>query len=144
MEFRTADTDNPDSPVETMRINWFYRPRDVLRISQDTRLLYATMHSDMCPLTSLRGKTQIRHRREIPDLDEYRKQRDSFWFEEVFDRFIHRYYRAIPTSDVINVPEKVKKALDERWKYIVVEQNKIKELTTPGKNCVRCKTFAPP
>jgi hypothetical protein len=102
------------------------------------------MHSDMCPITSLRGNIQIRHRSEISDLDEYRKQKDSFWFEEVFDRFIHRYYRAIPTVDVINVPEKVKKALDERWKYIVVEQNKIKELTTPGKNCVRCKNFAPP
>jgi hypothetical protein len=144
MEFKHVDSDDPSGPVDAARFNWFYRPRDIGRSSQDTRLLYATMHSDVCPLTSLRGRIQVRHRSEIPDLDEYRRQRDAFWFEEVFDRFIHRFYRAIPTSDVINVPEKVKKALDERWKYIIVEQGKIKELTTPGKSCTRCKTFAPP
>lgn len=144
MEFRHSDPADQTSPIESMRINWFYRPRDVLRSSQDTRLLYATMHSDMCPITSLRGKIQITHRDDIDDLDEYRRQKDSFWFDEVFDRFIHRYYKAVPVRKVVNVPDKVKQALNERWKYIVVEQNKVKEMIQEGKNCKRCQLFAAP
>lgn len=96
------------------------------------------MHSDTCPITSLRGKCRILHRSEIDDLEEYRKAKDSFWFNQCFDRFIHRYYEVVPTSQVINVPEKVKKALDENWKYIVVETNRMKELTSAVKSCKRC------
>jgi hypothetical protein len=99
------------------------------------------MHSDLCPITSLRGKCQILHRSEIGDLDEYRKAKDSFWFNQVFDRFIHRWYDVIPTSQVINVPDRVKKALDERWKYICLETSRVKELTSAVKTCKRCVGF---
>jgi len=74
-------------------------------------------------------------------LDEYRKGKNSFWFNQVFDRFIHRWYEAIPTSQVINVPQNVKKALDERWKYIVVETSRVKELTSAVKLCKRCSGY---
>ncbi|KAH7399584.1 hypothetical protein BKA66DRAFT_565653 [Pyrenochaeta sp. MPI-SDFR-AT-0127] len=137
MEFIHVDND-PTKRIESMRVNWFYRPRDVQRYNNDTRLVYATMHSDLCPITSLRGKCQILHRSEIRDLDEYRKTKDSFWFNQVFDRFIHRWYDVIPTSQVINVPDKVKKALDERWKYICLETSRVKELTSAVKSCKRC------
>lgn len=137
MEFIHVDND-PKKRIESMRVNWFYRPRDVQRYNNDTRLVYATMHSDLCPITSLRGKCQILHRSEIGDLDEYRKTKDSFWFNQVFDRFIHRWYDVIPTSQVINVPDKVKKALDERWKYICLETSRVKELTSAVKSCKRC------
>lgn len=138
MEFRHKETDDQTTPVEALRINWVYRPRDVLRFSNDTRLVYATMHSDICPLTSLRGKCKVLHRSEIQNLDEYRKERDAFWFNQCFDRFIHRWYEVVPVSQVINVPEKVKKALDERWKYVVVEAARVKELTSDVKSCKRC------
>ncbi|KAI4661551.1 uncharacterized protein J4E78_004340 [Alternaria triticimaculans] len=137
MEFIHVDND-PKKRIESMRVNWFYRPRDVQRYNNDTRLVYATMHSDLCPLASLRGKCQILHRSEIGDLDEYRKTKDSFWFNQVFDRFIHRWYDVIPVSSVINVPDKVKKALDERWKYICLETSRVKELTSAVKSCKRC------
>ncbi|CAO2657000.1 Nn.00g058030.m01.CDS01 [Neocucurbitaria sp. VM-36] len=137
MEFIHADND-PTKRIESMRVNWFYRPRDVQRYNNDTRLVYATMHSDLCPIASLRGKCQILHRSEIGDLDEYRKTKDNFWFNQVFDRFIHRWYDVIPTSQVINVPDKVKKALDERWKYICLETSRVKELTSAVKSCKRC------
>lgn len=140
MEFQHVNGD-PQARVEAMRVNWFYRPRDVQRYNNDTRLVYATMHSDICPITSLRGRCQILHRAEIKDLDEYRKQKDSFWFNQVFDRFIHRWYDVIPTSQVINVPDKVKKALDERWKYICLETSRVKELTSAVKSCKRCAGF---
>ncbi|KAF2118266.1 hypothetical protein BDV96DRAFT_597123 [Lophiotrema nucula] len=137
MEFIHSNN-NPKARVEAMRVNWYYRPRDVQRYNNDTRLVYATMHSDICPITSLRGRCKILHRTEIDDLDEYRKQKDCFWFNQVFDRFIHRWYDVIPTSQVINVPERVKKALDERWKYICLETSRVKELTSAVKTCKRC------
>lgn len=137
MDFIHKDND-PKLRVDSLRVNWFYRPRDVGRYNNDTRLVYATMHSDLCPIASLRGKCTILHRSEIGDLDEYRKGKDSFWFNQVFDRFIHRWYDVIPTSQVINVPVKVKKALDERWKYICLETSRVKELTSAVKSCKRC------
>ena len=134
-------SDDPTSPIDSLRVNWYYRPRDVQRFNNDSRLVYGTMHSDMCPLTSLRGKCTIRHRAEVEDLDAYRKERDSFYFSQVFDRFIHRWYECIPVSQIINVPERVKKALDERWKFVVVEIGRVKELTSAVKTCKRCARY---
>jgi BAH domain len=141
MEFRTKDPNNANAPVTALRINWVYRPRDVLRFTSDTRLVYATMHSDVCPLTSLRGKCFIKHRSEFDDLEKYRKQPDHFYFSQAHDRFIHRWYEVIPTKQVVNVPKNVKKALDERWKYIIVEASKVKELTSAVKSCKRCADY---
>ena len=141
MEFLHVDSDNPSSPIDSLRVNWYYRPRDVQRFNSDSRLVYATMHSDLCPLTSLRGVCRIKHRSEIDDLDAYRKERDSFYFVQIFDRFIRRWYECIPTSQIINVPEKVKKALDERWKFVAVELGRVKELTSAVKTCKRCTRY---
>lgn len=137
MEFLYSKNET-GGPVEALRVNWYYRPRDIQRKVTDTRVVFASMHSDTCPLTSLRGKCRIAHRNEIDDLDEYRKTKDSFWYEKMFDRYIHRYYEVIPTSQVINVPQHVKKVLDERWKFVIVEIGRGKELTSAVKTCKRC------
>ena len=141
MEFLHVRADDTSSPVDALRVNWYYRPRDVGRFNSDTRLVYATMHSDICPLTSLRGKCSIKHRSEIDDLEAYRKERDSFYFVQVFDRFIRRQYECIPVAQIINVPDRVKKALDERWKFVVVEIGRVKELTSAVKTCKRCAKY---
>jgi hypothetical protein len=141
MEFLHVESDNPNSPVDAIRVNWYYRPRDVQRFSSDTRLVFGTMHSDICPLTSLRGKCNIKHRSEIEDIEAYRKEPDSFFFVQVFDRFIRRSYECIPVQQIINVPEKVKKALDERWRFVVVEIGRVKELTSAAKTCKRCARY---
>lgn len=100
-----------------------------------------TMHSDVCPITSLRGKCDIKHRSEIDDVDEHRKNKDSFWWNQLFDRFIRRWYECIPTKQIINVPERVKKALDENWKFVAVEMGRVKELTSAVKLCKRCSQY---
>ena len=141
MEFLHVDSDNPNSPIDSIRVNWYYRPRDVQRFNSDTRLVYGTMHSDLCPLTSLRGKCIIKHRSDIEDLELYRKDRDSFYFVQVFDRFIRRWYECIPVAQIINVPERVKKALDDRGKFVVVEVGRVKELTSAVKTCKRCTRY---
>lgn len=140
MEFLHADNDHR-LPIESLRINWVYRPRDIGRKVTDTRLVFVTMHSDTCPLTSLRGKCRILHRNDIADLDDYRKIKDNFFFSQMFDRYMRRFYEVIPTSQVINVPERVKKVLDERWKFVIVEQGRGKELTSAIKTCKRCSGY---
>ncbi|KAA6416343.1 MAG: PHD finger and BAH domain (Snt2) [Lasallia pustulata] len=140
MEFLHAKNDHR-LPIDSLRVNWYYRPRDIQRKVNDTRVVFASMHSDTCPLTSLRGKCTILHRSDISDLDEYRKTKDSFWYEKMYDRYIHRYYEVIPTDQVINVPERVKKVLDERWKFVIVEIGRGKELTSAVKSCKRCSGY---
>lgn len=140
MEFLHMDNDL-SQPVDALRVNWYLRPRDMQRKVNDTRVVFASMQSDTCPITSLRGKCHITHRNDIQDLDQYRKIQDSFWYEKLFDRYIHRYYEVIPTSQVINVPAKVKKVLDERWKFVIVEIGRGKELTSAIKSCKRCQGY---
>lgn len=144
MDFQYAEPDNPRTPVVSMLINWFYRPKDIGRYSSDYRFLFASMQSDSSPISSLRGKCQIEHRSQIEDLEEYRKGRDCFWFSQLYDRYSHRPYEIIPSSAVINVPENVKKALDENWKFLVVEQARQKELTSAVKLCKRCSRYCAP
>ena len=99
------------------------------------------MQSDTCPVTSLRGKCRVLHRSEIENMEAYRKVKDSFWYEKMYDRYIQRYYEVIPTRQVINVPAKVKRALDERWKYVIVEIGRGKDLTSAIKSCKRCAGY---
>ena len=141
MEFLPSK-ESRSGPIEALRVNWYYRPRDIQRQVADTRVVFASMHSDTCPLTSLRGKCQIKHLSDIANFEEYRKQRDSFWFDKMFDRYIHRDYEVVPTSKVINVPGNVKKVLDDRWKFVLVEIGKRKELTSAVKTCKRCSLYA--
>lgn len=137
MEFIHAESD-PSKPVERIKVNWFYRPRDIGRKVQDTRVLYATMHSDISPVTSLRGKCLISHRAEIKDFNHYRSQLDHFWFDKLYDRYIQKHYDVIPATQVVNVPDKVKRVLDERWRYVLVESGRGKDLTSASKKCKKC------
>lgn len=140
MEFLYTNNDSSQS-IDALRLNWFYRPKDIARNSSDTRQVFATMHSEISPLTSLRGKCQIKHKSEVDNLDDLRRTPDCFWYEKLFDRYIHRFYDVIPTSEVINVPVDVKKVLNERWKFILVETGRGKELTSAVKSCRRCNKY---
>lgn len=151
MEFLHKDN-NESGPVDALRLAWFYRPKDIQKRAQDTRQLYASMHSDICPLHTLRGKCTVKHRSEIvvtPSkpkaeeaiMTEYRKSPDNFWWSQMYDRYISKSYDAIPTSQVINVPERVKKVLDSQWKWVLVEQGRGKELTSAVKSCKRCNGY---
>ena len=132
---------NHNLPVDSLRVNWYFRPKDIQRKVNDTRVVFASMQSDTCPITSLRGKCHVLHRNDIKDLDLYRKEQDSFWYEKMFDRYIHRFYEVIPTKQVINVPAKVKAVLDQRWNFVVVEIGRGKELTSAIKSCKRCQGY---
>ncbi|KFY55039.1 hypothetical protein V497_07232 [Pseudogymnoascus sp. VKM F-4516 (FW-969)] len=140
MEFLHISNDST-KPVDAVRMNWYYRPKDIGRKVNDTRQVFASMHSDISPLTALRGLCQIKHKTEVDNMDEYRRTQNCFWYEKLFDRYIHRYYEVIPTRQVVNVPAKVKTVLDDRWKFILVESGRGKELTSAVKSCKRCNGF---
>lgn len=140
LEFLHVDNDHT-KPVTEIKVNWFLRPRDCSRKANDTRTVYATFQTATIDITTLRGKCTVLHRNEVGDLDLYRKTPNAFWYDKLFDRYIHRFYEVIPIAQVINVPAKVKKVLDERWKYVVVEIGRGKELTSAIKSCKRCSGY---
>ncbi|KAK9467533.1 hypothetical protein V1512DRAFT_261402 [Lipomyces arxii] len=127
-----------------VRINWFYRPKDIPTRSSDSRLLFATMHSDLCPLLSLRGKCYVAHKAHVKDLVEYRKQPDHFLVDKLYDRYICRFYEMIPTEKILNVPDTFGRILRERVKFGVVEIGRGKDLCTAARTCVRCGQWCSP
>ncbi|KAI9781827.1 MAG: putative PHD type zinc finger protein with BAH domain-containing protein [Peltula sp. TS41687] len=127
--------------IDSIRVNWYYRPPDIDHKVTDTHMVFATMHSDKRPLTSLRGKCCILHASEIDNLDKYRKAKDCFWYEMLFYRFTCQEYVVVPVSNVRNVPTNVKKVLNERWKFVVVEVSQVKELTSAMKSCKHCEAY---
>ncbi|KAG0688231.1 putative PHD type zinc finger protein with BAH domain-containing protein [Pichia californica] len=117
---------------------WFYRPRDLNRRLTDTRLVYASLHRDNCPLTSFRGFATVKHKSDIEDLEAYRQQPDCFFFDKLYDRYMIKMYDMIPTSQLVHLPPNYYKMLNKRFSYIFVEVGKADELLSSPKNCEKC------
>ncbi|KAF9978358.1 putative PHD type zinc finger protein with BAH domain-containing protein [Actinomortierella ambigua] len=126
-----------------VRIGWFYRPKDVMasRRNFDPRLLIATMHSDMNPVTSIRGRCVVTHQAYIRNLDEYKALPDHFYYNQLFDRYIHRFYEVIPVESVRNLPQDVAEELARRYQFIVVEMGTGSEYTDAHRVCQICKRW---
>ncbi|CAO3566578.1 unnamed protein product [Mortierella alpina] len=125
-----------------VRIGWFYRPKDVMaRRNSDSRLLVATMHSDMNSISSIRGLCIVTHLAYIKDLESYRKQPDHFYYNQLFDRYIHRFYDVLPVDSVRNLPLDVATELSRRYQYIVVEAGTASEYTDAHRVCLICKRW---
>lgn len=127
-----------------VRVNWLYRPKDISHKTWDSRQLFVTMHSDECPLHSLRGKCQVRLKSDIDDFETYLQTSDCFWFDKFWDRYINRFFDFIPTSKIINIPERMQKLLQERYKYAIVESARGKELCEQPKSCFGCHEWCSP
>lgn len=53
------------------------------------RVVIATMHSDICPLSYIRGKCQVLHRERVyEDLELYKKTPNNFYFHQVRFTFL--------------------------------------------------------
>ncbi|KAF7722357.1 putative PHD type zinc finger protein with BAH domain-containing protein [Apophysomyces ossiformis] len=141
MEFCTS----PKRKGLQARIAWFNRPKDVInRKSYDPCLLVATMHSDLNPVSSIRGKCVVTHKYYIRQdkLDEYRSQADHFYYSQLYDRYMQRVYDIVPCETVQNVPMEVQEALCQRYQFIVVEQGKASDLTVARRTCCVCQECA--
>jgi len=139
-------TRNGKSLVESadgyrFKVNWYYRSRDISKHSNDSRLLYVSMHSDTCPLQSYRGRCVVKHKDEVEDFEAFKSKPNQFWFDKLFDRYMIRFYDVLPTSHLTNLPENYYKALMKRFPYIFVEQGKSKDMLQSPKSCAKCNQW---
>ncbi|CDK26454.1 unnamed protein product [Kuraishia capsulata CBS 1993] len=123
------------------KVCWFYRPRDLNRHSVDSRLLYATLHSDECPIQSFRGLVTVKHKIDIKDLDQYRASANCFYFDKLYDRYMIKMYDVLPTVKLINLPTDYYKALNKRYEFVFVEVGRGSDLMTAPKNCEKCSQW---
>lgn len=66
------------------RVAYYLRPRDISnRYISDFRLIVATMNADIVPISYIRGICTVKHRDEIKNLDDYKREKDSFYFHSV-------------------------------------------------------------
>lgn len=125
-----------------VRIAWYNRLKDIInRKSADPCLLVATMHSDINPVSSIRGKCTVMHKYYVPNIDVYRKQQDHFYYNQLYDRYIQRVYDVVPCETVQNVPMDTLEALKSRYQFIVVEQGKAADLTVARRICCVCQQW---
>ncbi|EST08379.1 Zinc finger, PHD-finger [Kalmanozyma brasiliensis GHG001] len=155
MEFVTASSSRSgaaalasSSGTLQVRANLFLRMRDItFRSTNDPRLLVATMHSDVFSLENVRGICEVRHRDLIgsgtaPDVSQWKKKEDHFYYHQLYDRYIHRFYDVVPTDKVQNAPPEVLTALRSRYSFVVAEAGMINDLTDALRGCAVCHRWA--
>lgn len=127
-----------------VRVNWMYRPTEISKKAMDSRMLYLTMYSDLCPLQSLRGKCTVKHLEHVENLQRYRATPSCFWFDKLYDRYITRLFEVIPSEKVLNLPKKFYDLLVERYRYIIIEVNKSKDICSQPHYCHKCSEWCSP
>ncbi|KAJ1817114.1 putative PHD type zinc finger protein with BAH domain-containing protein, partial [Coemansia sp. RSA 2598] len=123
------------------RLAWFQRPRD-LPVSRakikDTRLLIATMHSDLNPVSVIKGKCFVRHSREINDMNAWKSAPDHYYYNQLFDRYSTRLYDIVPVNQIRNAPQDVLQKLKDTYEFIFAEPQKIADLVNTRRACTIC------
>lgn len=91
-----------------LKMNWYYRPRDIHNHTKtvSSRLVYASLHHDVCPITSYRGKCTVIHKDEAPgtlhsSLELITKD-NVFYYDQLYDRHTLKYYDVYPTDTLLN------------------------------------------
>lgn len=126
---------------DSVRLNWYFRPRDIQRHLTDTRLLFASMHSDIYNIGSVQEKCTVKHRSQIENLDEYKSQAKSYYFDRLFDQNINKVFDVVPVTQVKNAPDDVLEDLFKNYDFIVTEYGKGRALLNEPSNCKVCKKW---
>jgi hypothetical protein len=154
----------PENPYlyTRVRLAWYYRPSDVSdRPVADSRLLLAAIYSEVCDINQLRARCHVVHRDKISDLSGWKKRPDRFYFNRLFDPYIKKEFEIIQSTDVRNgqfllmaifsklitnillVPDNVRKILTDRYEYVVAEKEVIPDLTDAVRLCGTCQEWCP-
>ncbi|RKP30097.1 hypothetical protein METBISCDRAFT_17103 [Metschnikowia bicuspidata] len=159
------------APNYEFLIQWFYRPRDISKNTLDSRLLYASMHSDTCPITSFRGLVTVKHKLEVekfyvPKLycgagealsavEYYSLLPNCFYFDKLFDRYMIKFYDIIRTTSLLeyldneaNSNRNYILALNKRYEYVFMEAARTKVFlnnftSTMSTHCKICAEWCP-
>lgn len=160
-EVQTAESEesgtqpHPDNAAASFvfQIQWFYRPRDISKNTIDSRVLFASMHSDTCPLSSFRGLVTVKHKAEVEEtyvppkrqskdvspaytsaLEYYCSFPNHFYFDKLFDRYMIKFYDIIKTSTLLqymdnsaNNSKHFLLALNKRFEFIFMEASRTKQ-----------------
>lgn len=127
----TSNTGSVGSTDLRVRVAYYFRTRDITnRYVADHRLIVATMHADTVPASYIRGLCTVKHRDHIEKLEVYKREDDTFYWHQarhalalsplfaranpadrlrltrtqLYDRYLHRYFDAVPTYKVSNAP----------------------------------------
>nr|AAN75157.2 ZNF1 [Cryptococcus neoformans var. grubii] len=132
----------PSSDI-MVRLALYYRPSDIsARNFADARLLLAAIHTDIQPISNVRGKCYVRHKDRIPDLLEWKRLPDHFYFSKFFDPYIKREFEVIRTVNVNNIPSTVKDVLMRRYEYLITEREMVADLTDDFRICCCCRQWS--
>lgn len=112
-----------------LQMNWYYRPRDIHDNPQNVnpRILYASLHNDVCPIHSFRGKCHVLYEKDfesVEHLAEYTAKPNNFYFNQLFDRFTLKYYQIESTKKIFQQFGKLNyfKALASKFPYVFYEE----------------------
>ncbi|EDO14439.1 hypothetical protein Kpol_228p2 [Vanderwaltozyma polyspora DSM 70294] len=113
-----------------MRLNWFYRTRDIVGTTADSdpRYLYASQMEDVMPIESYRGKCTICHVSEIierlPNEFEVYQRSNIFYFSELYDIYSGKFYNVYPTKRLLHLFSSTSffYVLNKRFRYLFTEK----------------------
>ncbi|ORX63235.1 hypothetical protein BCR32DRAFT_293253 [Anaeromyces robustus] len=111
------------------KIAWYLRPRDILgkKKNFDSRLLLATMHYDVNPISSIRGKCTIKHTRRY------------FLLYKLYDRYSQRLYDVVPVEEIRNLSDTLIQAFYP-YKFIIVDDGKASDFVEK-RECAVCEKW---
>ncbi|KAJ2371598.1 putative PHD type zinc finger protein with BAH domain-containing protein, partial [Coemansia sp. RSA 2607] len=123
------------------RLAWYHRSKElpVSRAkSKESRLLIATIHADLNPISAIKSKVVVRHTREIHDLNAWKNAPDHFYYNQLFDRYSTRLYDIVPVDEIRNAPQNVLQKLTDTYEFIFAEPQKIADLVSTRRACNIC------
>jgi hypothetical protein len=92
---------------------------------------------------SITGKCTINHIHDIPNLENYKKQDDAFYYNQLYDRYAQRVYDVIPISRALSLPLDVRRKLVRQYAFLVVETERSANVKADLKKCTKCCGFVP-
>ncbi|SGZ28370.1 BQ5605_C027g10323 [Microbotryum silenes-dioicae] len=129
--------------VPRVRVNYYLRSRDITsRYVADFRLVVATMHADVIPIAYIRHVCTVQHKEHIADMRAFKALPDAFYWSQVYDRYLHRYFDAVPVNKVQNAPPDVVKHLTTHFEFILCEPSMTNELCDAQRGCSKCSEWA--
>ncbi|KAK5780701.1 hypothetical protein RI543_001823 [Arxiozyma heterogenica] len=115
-----------------VKMNWYYRPRDIKEdiTTFNSRQVYASLHEDICPIHSYRGKCTVVHKDELTDVlpneREAIMRSNVFYFDSLFDRYTRQYYKVYATGKLLNNFSSIPSflyALEKKYRYVFAEED---------------------
>ncbi|EPX72595.1 Lid2 complex subunit Snt2 [Schizosaccharomyces octosporus yFS286] len=141
MSFEKSEACLGTNLYDSVRLNWFFRPRDIQRNSSDTRLLYASMHSDIYNIGFIKELVSVKHKTQIQNLNDYKRQSKCFYYDRLFDQNINKVFDLIPVQNIKNLPKHTLSDLQSNYDFAIVELAKGRALMENPRLCNVCKEW---